>query len=329
MKNLLTLVAVAFNFTSAAGGGFLFTTFRDEATPMSEQIYFGVSQDGCKWEALNDGNPVLVSNVGEQGVRDSFLLRAPDGKKVWLIATDLCVHRNRDWTRNTRAGSRSVVIWESSDLVHWSPPRLALVAPKDAGCVWAPEAIYDEESRDYLVYWASTTAGDNFSKQRIWAARTKDFQTFGQPFVYVEKPHHVIDLDIVRDGKSFYRFMKDDKSKSVSMEISTNLMGNWNTVSSFIVGTGKNFEGPICFQLKSDAAEQFAPWCLLLDNVSDRIGAGAFGYMPFTSTNPASGQFTLATNFNFPYPFRHGSVLSISTAELHRLKSAYAIPKAP
>lgn len=329
MKKIFTFFAGAFAFASASGGGYLFTTFRDEATPMSEQIYFGISQDGRQWEALNNGNPVLVSDVGESGVRDSFLLRAHDGKKVWLIATDLCVHRNRDWTRNTHAGSRSIVIWESTDLVHWSKPRLALVAPGDAGCVWAPEAIYDEKSKDYLVYWASTTAGDNFSKQRIWAARTKDFKTFGQPFVYVEKPDHVIDIDIVRDGKNFYRFSKDDKSKAVSMELSTNLMGPWEKISSFTAGTGKNFEGPICFQLKSNGIGRATSWCLLLDNVSDRIGAGAFGYVAFTSTNPASGQFTPATNFHFPYPFRHGSVLPISTSELERLKLAYSISKKP
>ncbi len=110
----------------AAPGGFLFTTFRDETTPMSEQIYLGISTNGRQWEALQEGNPILVSDVGEKGVRDSFLLRSQDGKRVWLIATDLSAHRNRDWTRNTHAGSRSIVVWETDDLVHWSPPRLAL-----------------------------------------------------------------------------------------------------------------------------------------------------------------------------------------------------------
>ena len=33
--------------------------------------------------------------------------------------------------------------------------------------------------------WASTTARDNFSKLRVWAARTKDFRSFGAPFIYV------------------------------------------------------------------------------------------------------------------------------------------------
>ena len=310
----------------AAEGGFILTTFRDETTPMSEQVYMCISKDGRHWEALNEGRPVLVSDVGEKGVRDSYLLRSHDGK-FWLIATDLCVHWNRNWTRNMRAGSRSIVVWESSDLVHWTSPRLALVAPADAGCVWAPEAIYDEEAQDYLVYWASTTGRDNFAKQRIWAAHTRDFRSFSTPFIYIEKANHVIDIHIARDGDRYYRFLKDDKKKSVSMATSKRLLGPWQEMPQFTAGEGKNFEGPICFQLKAAANGQPPLWCLLLDNVSDRIGDGAFGYMPFTTSNLSTGQFMLATDFQFPYSIRHGSVLPITKAELDSIKSAFSSPK--
>lgn len=304
----------------AKEGGFLFTTFRDETTWLSEQIYFGISEDGRHWDALNGGNPVLVSDVGEMGVRDSFLLRSHDGQAFWLIATDLCIARNRDWHRATHQGSHSLVIWESTDLVHWTKPRLAAVAPNDAGCTWAPEAIYDEDTGDYLVYWASTTAQDDFSKQRIWAARTKDFRSFGAPFMYVEKPNHVIDIHIVRDKKAYYRFTKDDQTKSVSMETSPKLMGPWQPMPQFTAGQGKNFEGPICFRLPSVTSDP-PVWCLLLDNVSDRIGPGAFGYMPFITHDLSSGEFTPAADVHFPYPFRHGSVLPITAAEVARLTS--------
>src|SRR2546425_13310574 len=106
MKKLHVLAAITCLSVnaSAAEGGFLFTTFRDETTPLSEQIYMGISEDGRHWDALKGGTPVLVSDVGEKGVRDSFLLRSHDGQKVWLMATDLSVNRNRDWKRNTHAG---------------------------------------------------------------------------------------------------------------------------------------------------------------------------------------------------------------------------------
>jgi hypothetical protein len=324
--NPLTIVSPSIS-ASATDGGFLMTTFRDETTPMSEQIYMGISEDGRHWETLNGGNPVLVSDVGEKGVRDSYLLRSHDGRKFWLIATDLCVHWNRDWTRNMHAGSQSIVVWESSDLVHWTSPRLALVAPSDAGCVWAPEATYDEETEDYLVYWASTTGRDNFSKQRIWAAHTRDFRTFGTPFIFVEQTNHVIDIDIARDGENYYRFMKDDQKKTVSMATSKKLAGPWQEMPQFTAGKGKEFEGPICFRLKAAANGQPSGWCLLLDNVGDRIGDGAFGYMPFISSDLSTGQFMPATDFHFPYRFRHGSVLPITRAELDSVRSAYFSPK--
>ncbi|HEX2974096.1 MAG TPA: glycoside hydrolase family 43 protein [Tepidisphaeraceae bacterium] len=290
---------------------------------MTEQIYMAISEDGRNWQALNGGEPVLVSDVGEKGVRDSFLLRSHDGRKVWLIATDLSIARNRDWHRATHAGSKSIVVWESNDLIHWSPPRLELVAPADAGCVWAPAAIYDEDARDYLVCWASTTGRDNFSKLRIWAARTKDFRSFSTPFIYDEKPQHVIDIHIIRDGDTYYRWAMDDREKTITMETSKKLMGPWTAMPQFSLGQMKSMEGPICFRLNAAAGGQPAEWCLLLDNVGKRIGAGAAGYEPYVTHDLSTGQFTHATDFRFPYPFRHGAVLPITTAEFERLKLAY------
>jgi sucrose-6-phosphate hydrolase SacC (GH32 family) len=164
IKKILLSLAVATGLAMADDGGYLFITFKGEQSPMTEQIYFGLSKDGKQWDALNGGNPVLVSQLGEKGVRDPYLLRSHDGSKFYVIATDLSINLNHDWGRSVRAGSKSIVIWESTDLTHWSEPRLVQVAPDDAGCTWAPEAVYDEQSKDYLVFWASTNKRDNFSK---------------------------------------------------------------------------------------------------------------------------------------------------------------------
>ena len=97
---LAVLVAgIGFSLGAAAAdrGGYLFVTFRGEATPRTEQIYFMVSESGRDWEALNGGQPVLLSTVGEEGVRDPFILRSPDNTHFYLIATDLSIHLNGDW----------------------------------------------------------------------------------------------------------------------------------------------------------------------------------------------------------------------------------------
>jgi len=323
MKNLLLLLGLFTRITAFADdGGFLFATFKGEQSPMSEQIYFVVSRDGRQWQALNDSKPVLVSSLGEKGVRDPYLIRAHDGKKFHLIATDLSINLNRDWTRAQRAGSKSIVIWDSTNLVDWSTPRLVKVAPDDAGCTWAPEAVYDEARKEYLTFWASKTASDDFSKQRIWAAWTKDFVTFARPFVYIEKPWTLIDTTIVRENTNYYRFSKDEQYKSITMEVSTNLMGPWKDMTNFSLAKMRGYEGPECYQIKPAAAGKPAMWCLILDQYSKGTG-----YQPFVSEDLSSGQFKPGEGFVFPFRLRHGSPLPISPAELDRLEKAFGQPK--
>jgi arabinoxylan arabinofuranohydrolase len=319
MKKLALLLVLL--WTSAAladDGGFLFVTFKGEATPMTEQMYFALSHDGRKWEMLNGSQPVLVSTIGEKGVRDPFLLRSHDGKKYYVLATDLSINLNRDWKRAVQAGSKSLVIWESNDLVHWSDPRLVRVGADDAGCTWAPEAIYDDQTADYLVFWASTTRSDNFAKQRIWATRTKDFVTFGKPFIYIEKPRAVIDTDIVRDGEKYYRFSKDEGAKAITMEVADKVMGPWTDVPGFSLAKLHGYEGPECVLLDPPTMDKPPTWCLLLDYYSK-----GRGYQPFVTHDLATGQFEPAKGFSFPFPFRHGSILAVTVAQLEDLEAAY------
>ena len=139
------------------------------------------------------------------------------------------------------------------------------VAADDAGCTWAPEAIYDEENQDYLVFWASMNKSDNFAKQRIWACRTRDFVTFDKPFIYLEKPWHVIDTDIVRDGDKYYRFSKDEQFKSITMEVGNRLLGPWQDVSAFCLAKMIGYEGLECYLLQPATDGNAPTWCLILD----------------------------------------------------------------
>lgn len=314
MISLLVLSTVLAT-SSQSDGGYLFVTFKGEQTPMTEQIYFALSKDGKDWMALNSANPVLVSELGEKGVRDPYLIRSHDGKKFFLIATDLSINLNGDWGRAVRGGSKSIVIWDSADLVTWSKPRLVKVAPDDAGCTWAPEAVYDAEKKDYLVFWASTTKRDNFAKHRIWASRTKDFHKFGDPIIYIEKPTTVIDTTIVRDGSTYYRFTKDELYKAITMESSDKLMGTWKDVKEFSLAQLKGYEGPECYPMKSRPGEP-PTWCLILDYYSK-----GQGYQPFVTQDLASGQFKAGEGFSFPFRFRHGSIMPVSQKEYENLES--------
>jgi arabinoxylan arabinofuranohydrolase len=316
IPGLLMLLAVP----AARGedGGYLFATFKGEQSPMTEQVYFGLSRDGRQWRALNGGSPVLISTLGEKGVRDPYLLRSHDGKSFRLLATDLSIHLNRDWNRAQTAGSKSIVIWESDDLVTWNAPRLVKVAADDAGCTWAPEAVFDEETRDYLVFWASKNQRDAFAKQRIWAAHTKDFRSFGKPFVYIDRPNHVIDTTIVRNNGQYYRFSKDEQFKAITMEVSNKVAGPWKDVPGFSLTHLQGYEGPECYPLKPAAVGKDTVWCLVLDYYSK-----GKGYQPFVTDDLSAGRFSPGPDFSFPFHFRHGSILVVTEEEYRRLEAKY------
>ncbi|MBR4971065.1 MAG: hypothetical protein IKY58_04750, partial [Paludibacteraceae bacterium] len=90
---------------------YLFAYFKGEGLAQGEQIYFAVSRDGLNWTDLNEGKPVLTSVLGEKGVRDPFIMRSSDGDKFFVIATDLKIYGNNDWTAAQTNGSKSVMIW--------------------------------------------------------------------------------------------------------------------------------------------------------------------------------------------------------------------------
>ncbi|MFT3787037.1 MAG: glycoside hydrolase family 43 protein [Tepidisphaeraceae bacterium] len=302
----------------AETGGFLFATFKGESLSNGEQVYFGVSRDGLKWGALNGAEPILTSEIGECGVRDPFIIRSNDGSKFWLLGTDLRVYTDRDWTRAVREGSRSILIWESSDLVNWSTPRLVALAPSDAGCAWAPECVYDVQRDEYLVFWASTTCSDDFQKHRIWASRTNDFVRFSEPTIYIERSNAVIDTTIVHERGRYYRFSKDESIKTIAAQSSEDLDGPWTELPTPDLAELRGYEGPQAFVLKPGVGEGPATWCLLLDQYA--ISAG---YQPFVTRDLSGGRFESGGGFSFPFKFRHGSVIPITAEELRRLEAKW------
>ena len=126
--------------------GYLYAFFKRESAD-GEQIYFALSEanDALRFDDLNGGKPVLYSTLGECGVRYPHIVRSPEGDRFYLLATDLRLYVSRDWDRHQRRGSRSIMVWESTDLVNWGEGRLVEVAPPEAGNTWAPEAVWDPE----------------------------------------------------------------------------------------------------------------------------------------------------------------------------------------
>ncbi len=293
--------------------GYLFVHFIGEQKD-GEQVYFSVSKDGLNWNDLNDGKPVLVSKIGEKGVRDPFIVRDEVNNKFYLIATDLRIEAGKGWEAASGAGSRNLIVWESFDLVNWSEERAVTVGVENAGCVWAPESVYDKEKEAFFVFWASRIKleKDESSKQRIYAAYTRDFKEFSEPFVYFEAENHVIDSTIVWEDGWYYRFTKDETTKTIRLDRSKNLAGkDYEKVSSPVLDNFFGLEGPECYKLPDGR------WCLIADQF-----AAKKGYLPFISSNLAGGEFEVAEpeSYNLGKTLkRHGGVIKLTDEEYERL----------
>lgn len=321
------------NKTEADMQAYLFAHFvGNESSSNHEQIYFSVSKDGSNWQTLNNMDPILTSNVGEGGVRDPHIIRSPEGDKFFIVATDLSIYNRRGdsnrWATCQTSGSKSIVIWESTDLVNWSEARLVQVAPDNAGCTWAPESIYDDETGRYMVFWASKVSDDNYSYQRIYRSYTRDFKTFTEPEIYIDDATAEdiknntavsnIDTSFIKHDGMYYRFTKNESRSSVIMERSSKLDGSFDEVATYALnGTAGNtvtgYEGPTAYKLNGEDK-----WCLLLDYYSK-----SQGYKPFVTDDISTGIFTSAKDFVFDSTYRHGTVMPITMDEYNALIEAY------
>lgn len=297
---------------------YLFAHFIGEEKD-GEQIYFAVSRDGLHWKDLNRGKPVLYSKIGTCGVRDPFLVRDPESGMNYLIATDLRIEAGEGWGKAQEAGSRDLIVWESKDLVHWSEERACTVGIPGAGCVWAPEAVYDREKEAFFVFFASKVKeeGDEQGKHRIYAAYTKDFKEFSDTFLYFEKENHVIDASILESGGRYYRISKDETSKRLILEASDSLLGDYVKIDSPVLDSLEGVEGPEGYLLPDKKT-----WCL----IADRFQAGK-GYLPMLSENLEEGQFRILSPEEYDMGMtkkRHGGIMQITNEEYEALLQFYA-----
>lgn len=283
-----------------------------------ENVFFAVSEDGFHWKAVNQEQPVLKITLGTTGIRDPFLLRSAEGDRFFLIATDLCIAKDGDWEKAQRKGSQSIFIWESFDLIHWSEPRLVKINSDTAGCTWAPEAFYDKTMEEYLVFWASRVSTDNFAKQRIYYAKTRDFYNFTKPQVWIDYPFSVIDTTVIQDGEVYYRFTKYEDRSRIIMERADSLMGEWNEVESASLSAQEGVEGPCCFALHKKDQADGSRFCLLLDHF---VGSG---YYMMVTKDLKTAEFERGKNCCLPKKRpHHGTVISLTRKEYEAVVAHY------
>ncbi|PKH40713.1 Glycosyl hydrolases family 43 [Nocardioides alpinus] len=330
---------------------YAFAYFAGESTDAGESIYFGASRgnDPLDYDVLNDGQPVLSSDLGTKGLRDPFIIRSAEGDRFYLLATDLKAYPAVDFGEAQETGSKYLEVWESTDLVNWSDQRHIKVSSDFAGNTWAPEAFYDEEAGEYVVYWASAlypttdVAGRdiNTSYQRMMYATTRDFVTFSdpQPWIDVRRGtgRGMIDATIVQDGDTYFRFVKDEAVMTPRQERSTDLRApvtgslptttsspGWQLVKEQVGvgqpnpwgGTYTQGEGPTVFR-DNEVEDR---WYMFIDQPSYH---GGRGYLAFRTDDIASGNWQSVPTADLPSSPRHGTVIPVTQAELDTMREAY------
>ena len=291
-------------------GGYLWANFGTHGG--YEKIFFGYSEDGLEWKKINklDGasQPILTNNApgSDLGVRDPHLIRSAEGDKYWIIGTDLHAEGGgaggSGWDQ--LHASQNIVVWESDDLVDWSEPRLVYAGFEHAGCVWAPEAIYDDTTGDYVVYWSArdnSKEGTEENALRVYVCRTRDFNTFSEPKVWLSedqdsgKEVNIIDTTNVKDNGKFYRFSTSDWNTVVDVsdtldtedvldvrngEQQSKPKGSWKRLVTRSGNEAAGFdgrEGLTVYQLPDGR------FCVMGDHD---------GYKAFVTSDLSSGKFT-------------------------------------
>ncbi len=229
---------------------YLFSSFRDNG---QDGLHLSYSTDGLHWISLNNDGSFLRPQVGkEKLMRDPCILQGPD-KTFHMVWTD-------SWS------DRTIGYAHSTDLIHWST-QIAIPVMKDeptARNCWAPEVVYGESKKQFLIFWATTIPGrfpqtDSSSEtdynHRIYSTTTTDFQTFTPTKLFYDGGFNVIDATMLHAKNKFYLIVKDETLKPVArknlrMAVSDQIDGPFTNVTAPF--TESWVEGPTALTIGDD-----------------------------------------------------------------------------
>ncbi len=194
---------------------FLFSYFVDNG---QDGLHLAYSNDGLKWTALNDGKSYVAPTVGKDKLmRDPFILQGKDGlfHMVWTSGW---------WDKYIGYAS-------SPDLIHWSQQKTIPVMEHEATAKnsWAPEMVYDQEKKEYIIFWATTIPGRHSEvassesekglNHRMYCTKTKDFKTFSPTEMFFNPDFCTIDATILPRNNRFYMILKNENSNPAEKNI--------------------------------------------------------------------------------------------------------------
>lgn len=276
---------------------YLFTSFREPATAGLRLAY---SYDGYHWQDLD--TTFVKPTVGDKVMRDPSIARGADGT-YHLVFTSA-------WK-----GSQSFGYTNSRDLIHWSEQRSIPVMQQEPSTVnvWAPELFYDDEQKEFIIFWASTIPHrfpkgqeDEDNNHRMYYTTTRDFKTFTETKLFLDPGFSVIDCMIVRRGKNdFVLVLKDNTrpNRNIKVAFGRQPLGPYSEPSAPFT---PNFsEGPTVAKVGDN-------YLIYYDQYRDKI-YGAMRTLDFKTFTDVTRDVSL------PQGHKHGTIIEIRKKEVKKL----------
>lgn len=292
--------------------GYLFAYFTGNQKS-EEAIRFAISIDGYHYLALNHNEPIVNSAVISEtgGVRDPHILRCADGKTFYMVATDM-VSAN-GWSSN-----RGLVLLKSNDLIHWSSSHInfqkRFSGQDSLFRVWAPQTIYDEVAKKYMVYFSLQYGNQPDKIHYIYA--NNEFTDFeGEPKQLFFSPDNAacIDGDIEKKDDTYYLFFKtENRVPGIKIAVSKSLTNGYTLQSDeYVQQTTKPVEGAGTFKLNDGTG-----FILMYDMYTS-------GLYQFTKTTDLKNFQVIDEEVSMNFKPRHGTVMPVTSNEMKKLISRF------
>jgi len=276
---------------------YIFTSFRGNG---EDGLHLACSRDGLQWTALKGDKTFLKPKVGGKLMRDPCIIQGPDG--VFHMV----------WTSSWR--DKGIGIAHSKDLINWTEQKFVPVMKHEATArnCWAPEITWDPDSKQYVIYWATTITAladgpRKLSGHRIYCTTTKDFKDYSKAKLFLEPGFNVIDSTIVRDRDRYVMILKDERKsgKNLRVAVSDKVTGPWSKASAPFSPKGLWVEGATCLKTGDF-------WYVYYDAYrKHRYGA--------MRTRDFKTWENITDKLKVPKGMRHGTVLPVAGEVLDKL----------
>jgi hypothetical protein len=304
------VLALVLVLSASARDRYLFTSFRNNG---ETGVFFALSPDGKTWAPLNNNEPWIKPSEPGMLMRDPWLGRGPDGvyHMLWTWG----------WNRDQKPGARLRIGHASSrDLIAWSAQESIYLLDHEpqARNAWAPEAVWDQERKQWIIFWATTIpgrfpdgeqSGDNGYNHRIYATETADWVHFTEAHVFFDPGFSCIDATIVQDGKRWVMVFKDERKtplmKRLRIAFSDSPRGPWRDVTEPFAEDW--VEGPTVARIGTE-------WWIYFDHYGRPQHYGGVRSSDWKKFEDVTGEV------NFPAGQRHGTALKISEQMAERLR---------